>query len=114
MRMWMVDPSLLCSVHLRGEHVECHMLVGCLQRDKRLTGYVRKGLIDTTQLYPRHEQLAKELVHRGMQHKSPLPLVNVIPQGHVDTEESLQELCRRCPRCRARITKYYRSIRREV
>jgi hypothetical protein len=33
--MWMVDPRLVCSKHLLGEHVELHMFVGCLLKRKR-------------------------------------------------------------------------------
>lgn len=30
MRMWMVDPKIMCRKHLLGEHLELHMLAGCI------------------------------------------------------------------------------------
>ena len=32
MRMWNVDPKLMCNKHLLGEHVEMHMFFGTIQK----------------------------------------------------------------------------------
>ena len=32
MRMWMIDPKLLCRKHLLGEHLEIHMFVGTINK----------------------------------------------------------------------------------
>ena len=36
MRMWMVDPQIMCRQHLLGEHTEMHMFVGTLKRGPAL------------------------------------------------------------------------------
>jgi len=105
MRMWMIEPRLMCDQHLRGEHVELHMLVGSLQRHRSIAGYLAKGLLEPTELYRRHRALAAEMLYRGMKHRSSLPLVNIdeFSTGYVDPKESLSELSRRCVVCRALI-----------
>jgi hypothetical protein len=106
MRMWMVDPAIMCDKHLLGEHVECHMLVGHLQRKRQIKNYIRLNLLQPKSLSERHDQLALELVKRGMTHKSPLPEYDLsyLPEEHrvytVNAEEALVELLRRCSKCR--------------
>ncbi|MBN2137184.1 MAG: hypothetical protein JW720_05210 [Sedimentisphaerales bacterium] len=106
MRMWMVDPSVMCNKHLLGEHVECHMLAGHLQRKRGITNYIRLNLLQPKSLRERHDQLALEMEDRGMVHKSPLPEFDLsyLPEEHraytVNTDESLAELSRRCRECR--------------
>ena len=51
MRMWMVNPEILCRKHLLGEHVELHMLVGWIIKGKSIQGYldtvnIKKSLDD--------------------------------------------------------------------
>ena len=109
MRMWMVDPAVMCNKHLLGEHVECHMLVGHLQRKRRITNYIRLNLLQPSSLRERHDQLALELKDRGMLHKSPLPEFDLsyLPEEHrtytVNVEDSLIELSRRCSECKRRL-----------
>lgn len=105
MRMWMVNPEFLCNRHLLGEHVECHMFVGVLNRGKSVKGYIKKGLLEIHNLEDRHAELAHEMSKRGMIHKSPLQefKFEVVESGSVDCIENLQELIRRCSACRRRI-----------
>ena len=103
MRMWMVDPKLLCSKHLRGEHVECHMFVGTILKNKSLEGYKRNKLVEVHNLKKRHEDLAKEMVRRGMNHKSDLKEFKDFNYGVVNIEENKLELIRRCKECKERI-----------
>ena len=77
MRMWMIDPKKMCDQHLLGEHVELHMLVGSIKKGISLNGYVRNGLIEPKSIIKRHEQLAKEMKRRGMNHRSPLKSFNL-------------------------------------
>ena len=105
MRMWMVNPAVMCNKHLLGEHVECHMLVGHLQRKRQITNYIRLNLLQPKSLRERHDQLAHEMGNRGMSHKSPLPKYDLsyLPKEHriyvVNAEESLIELSKRCSDC---------------
>ena len=110
MRMWMVNPAVMCNKHLLGEHVECHMLVGHLQCKRRIINYIRLNLLQPKSLRERHDRLALEMGNRGMLHKSLLPKYDLsyLPEEHrvytVNTEESLIELSRRCSECRERLT----------
>jgi len=103
----MVDTRWMCDRHLLGEHVEIHMLVGCLRKGRTIRGYVEKGLVELRSIRKRHDALVREMRRRHMNHASPLPKViptpDDLPRGaRVDREASLKELTRRCPRCRKR------------
>jgi hypothetical protein len=74
-RIWDVDPALLCDRHLLGEHRELHAIWSILTTGKR--GYrdhpetVRwRGRLAA--LYARHEAQVTEMGGRGFRHGSPL------------------------------------------
>lgn len=102
MRMWNVNPRVMCNQHLLGEHVECHMFVGTLNRGKSVQGYLEKGLLEIHNLKKRHDELSKEMERRGMNHKSKLPVFKIIKLGKVNPQKNLIELKRRCKECRER------------
>jgi hypothetical protein len=101
MRMWMVDPKYMCDRHLLGEHVECHMFAGCLDKGKTLTGYLNINLFDPSSLVKRHGELADEMLSRGFRHLSPLSGHSGDPSP-IDAARSLNDLLNRCVRCRQR------------
>ena len=119
--MWMVNPRVLCTKHLGGEHVETHMFLGCVRRRKKLSGFLQKGLIEPLELKRRHDALAEELLRRKrlksrgevLQHNSPLVLTSEEgkyleeldrqDRKKVSEMDSLFELIRRCPNCRRNI-----------
>ena len=103
MRMWLVDPRLMCSQHLLGEHVELHMLVGSLNRGKNIAGFLEQGLVELRSIRRRHAELVSEMKRRGYVHQSPLPEFRPRRAGSVDTIANLKELARRCVNCRALI-----------
>lgn len=72
MRMWMVDPKLMCRKHLLGEHVELHMIVGAINKGKSLEGFLVDNMLEPRSIIRRHEELAEEMARRGYNHKSPL------------------------------------------
>lgn len=108
MRMWMVDPRILCDKHLLGEHVETHMFAGSILKGTSMRGYLEAGLLDGTQLAKRHERLVEEMKARGMKHQSKFPdapaqrAIFAKVGGEVDGEASLAELLTRCSRCSER------------
>ena len=104
MRMWMVDPQIMCRQHLLGEHVEIHMFVGAMSHGKSVKGYLEKGLLEVQSLYPRHEALVEEMKRRGYRHCSDVDEKwrTAEAKGHVDRKKSLEELLKRCPRCEHR------------
>lgn len=75
MRIWDIDPKLLCDRHLLGEHNEAHALWSIIvnglkgwsnhPETKRWRGKLKA-------LYLRHEATANEMQRRGFNHKSPL------------------------------------------
>lgn len=111
MRMWMLDPKLLCDRHLLGEHGELHK-----HRPSFVKRHSIRGRIETPsgpQIEPkamerRHDELAAEMLRRGFNHQSPFvqPSLAHLPENHrdarVDRVVSLEDLLRRCDRCRDR------------
>lgn len=75
MRIWDVDPAVLCRSHLLGEHRELHAIWTILSEDRR--GYrshpetIRwEGKLAALSL--RHDDLVAEMAVRGFNHHSPL------------------------------------------
>ena len=101
--MWMIDPKMLCKKHLLGEHVELHMFVGTINKNKKLDGYKKNGLVEVHNIKLRHRELAAEMIARGMNHQSPLVDFKEFTFGVVDVDNSYNELIKRCNGCRNRI-----------
>lgn len=102
----MVDPIILCNSHLLGEHVETHMFVGSIVKGISLDGYVTNNLLEVSSLKKRHDDLAKELTKRGMNHKSKLQhflthnLPGKIINYKIDKGKALHDLISRCEECK--------------
>lgn len=99
----MIDPSMLCKKHLLGEHVELHMFVGTIIKNKKLDGYKKNGLVEVHNIKSRHLELVLEMTNRGMNHKSPLIHFEEFNFGIVDVDNSYNELLKRCKDCRSKI-----------
>jgi hypothetical protein len=74
-RIWDLDPAVLCDKHLLGEHRELHAIWSILTTSKR--GYAHhpetlrwRGRLAA--LYSRHDEQVQEMVRRGFRHRSPL------------------------------------------
>jgi len=104
MRMWMVNPRIMCRQHLLGEHVEIHMFIGTLNRKKSVKGYLEKGLLEIHNLYARHEELVEEMKRRSYNHYSKVDdkWKFVEKVGIIDKEKNVEELVNRCLRCKKR------------
>jgi hypothetical protein len=100
MRMWNVNPERMCNQHLLGEHVECHMFVGTLNKNKSVKGYIEKGLLEIHNLKKRHDEISKEMEKRGMNHKSKLPWYKKVIWGKINSKQNLIELKKRCEECK--------------
>jgi hypothetical protein len=75
MRVWDVDPKILCRKHLLGEHRELHAVWTILTQNKK--GYTshpetKRWVGKLSALYKRHEILVNEMIERGYRHNSPL------------------------------------------
>lgn len=114
MRMWMVNPKILCRRHLLGEHVETHMFGGALRKKMSMLGYVQNNLFEPRSLLSRHNRLAEEMKNRGMIHKSKLRFHNsrYLPplqrDAKVNKKSALKDLLSRCPEC----SKRYKSFKK--
>jgi len=72
-RVWDLDPSVLCRQHLLGEHREIHAIFSILYNGKK--GYrnhpeVRRWEGYLQALRIRHDRIAGEMVERGYRHAS--------------------------------------------
>lgn len=75
MRIWDVEPEILCRKHLLGEHRELHGLWNILTMQKKGYSYhpeTQRWIGKEKALYNRHEFLVKEMTKRGYTHLSPL------------------------------------------
>jgi len=105
MRQWNVNPELLCSKHLRGEHFEHHMFLGSIKKGISMKGYINKGLVEMHNIKNRHDELALEMMNRGYNHKSEMEEYSLIKEGYVDSEENIKILINKCPKCKERMIK---------
>jgi hypothetical protein len=104
MRIWDVDPAVLCRQHLLGEHRELHAVWTILTTDS--PGYRRhpetlrwEGRLAV--LARRHDQLVDEMERRGYRHHSRLDLSlatgGIVQTELVDPPETQMELLRAKP-----------------
>ena len=106
MRMWMVNPEIMCSKHLLGEHGEIHKHKHVFVKQHSIKGRITPEVqIEPELMKERHDQLAKEMLRRGYNHSSPYEqpdlsyLSPVMRYANVDRRESLHILLSRCPKC---------------
>lgn len=113
MRMWMVDPGIMCRKHLLGEHVELHMFLSHIVNGKKVEGFVNNNLLEIASIVTRHEALVNEMMLRGYKHNSPLDVGKVrllhisVPYllfqcNTVDRNMALNDLIFRCTECKNR------------
>jgi hypothetical protein len=112
----MINPQCMCNQHLLGEHREIHTFIGTLRKGISIRGYLIGCLVDPHLIADRHDELIEEFKRRnwasGFDHKTPVDLeelehlVKDLPRGNINIEANLQELSRRCYRCRALIRRY--------
>lgn len=99
--MWNVTPTIMCRNHLLGEHVELHMIVECIIRNKSIQGFINHNLIEPSHIKERHNQLVFEMEKRGYHHKSPLPDFKVPnDKSKINSKKSQKELFARCKKCK--------------
>lgn len=101
MRMWMVDPNVMCSKHLCGEHGEIHKHRHNFVKGHSISG--RRGQIEPLVMQARHDELAVFLKNHKSPYTQPDLSAYELDGFTVDIQESLDELKRRCPACREKI-----------
>lgn len=105
MRMWFINPKLLCKSHLLGEHGEIHKHRHNFEKQHNMTG--RIGQIDASKMEERHDELVTEMLRRGYNHKSPFTQPDTsylkIDDWKIDLEFNIKDLKERCQECKRRI-----------
>lgn len=73
MRMWMINPKLLCNRHLLGEHGELHKFLPSFHKKHKVDGRIYPIVqIELSSYKARHDELATEMLARGFNHNSPI------------------------------------------
>jgi hypothetical protein len=101
MRMWMVNPKILCKNHLLGEHFEIHKAVSNLRQSGTWTKSLTKhGYLNPQSFKERHDILVKEMKNRGYKHNSILNVSDItLEHGDINVIKSLHDLIERCNDC---------------
>lgn len=113
MRMWhrLLTPYL-CDKHLLGAHGELHKHRPSFVKKYSVSGRVELVVqIEPARMGRYHEELAREMVRRGMNHRSPYeaPDLSYLPRRHrlakVSLKENIKTLKLRCIQCALKIKK---------
>lgn len=105
MRMWMINPAIMCRQHLLGEHNELHKHLHNWQKKHKINGCIEGNAIEPLSYKARHDELVIEMLARGYKHNSPLDqpdfsyLSTEQQNVKVNTDKSLPLLLERCPEC---------------
>lgn len=111
MRMWMINPKVMCREHLLGEYRELFTFLGTLRKKKRVDGYLRHNLFEPESIMLRYKELRKEMLRRGYNPRKPFTFVpsdlDYLTEEQrltrIDRRSAFDELIRRCPACRQRL-----------
>jgi len=99
MRMWGIEPKMLCNKHLLGEHVEMHMFRGTIIKGIKVDGYIENGLVVLGKIKERHDIIAAEMVKRKMNHKTPLNKFEEGVGGKINISNNIEDIRKRCKEC---------------
>jgi hypothetical protein len=105
MRDWAVNPKILCTKHLLGNHFEIHTAVGNLHNNGTwVKSLIEHGYLEPQNFQIRHDELVEEMLRRGYKHNSPLIINDIkLPIGCIDIDKSLSDLFSRCDECKRRL-----------
>lgn len=113
MRMRMVSPRILCRQHLLGEHGELHKHRPSFVKKHSIFGRIYPEVqIEPESMKRRHDELAAEMVRRGMKHNSPyeMPDLSYLPEeqrkAKVNRRENLSLLLSKCWDCQSKYNEY--------
>lgn len=108
MRMWMINPALLCNKHLLGEHGEIHKHRHNFVKKHNIYGRIFPVVqIEPSSMKKRHDLLAKEMLRRSMNHQSDYVMPDIsylepeLRNAKVDLKISRKDLRIRCKLCKS-------------
>ena len=107
MRMWMVEPEIMCRQHLIGEYRELFTILGILKLKRNISGYIENDLIEPLSISIRYKLLKKEMINRGYNPQKEFTFCNELLlylsgtqiNHRIDIDKSKNELFRRCKLC---------------
>jgi len=103
-RQWNINPTLLCDQHLHCEHKEMHQAAGSINAGRSVKGHTERGQLNPETIDARHDELAEEMLDRGMNHASPLPDYEWDGESvEIDVEDNRKDLAERCEDCAERL-----------
>lgn len=107
MMMTMIPAELLCNKHLAKEHDTLHELALDIAKYKiDLAGSILAGKVEPMHIAFRHDELAREMLERGLIHFSPLeqPVISYMPMTQqiatVDYKRWSRKLTAICDDCK--------------
>jgi hypothetical protein len=110
MRMWMINPIMLCRKHLLGEHGEIHKFRHNFVKQHSIAGRMSPVIqIEPLKMKLRHDELVEEMLRRGYNHNSPyiLPDLSYLPEEFINAKvnigHNIVDLMARCGECRSLI-----------
>lgn len=80
MRIWDISVGRLCNQHLLGEHNELHCIFNTIVKGRKAWSHhpeTKRWIGKLGALYLRHEEQIKEMVKRGIVHRSPLDITKI-------------------------------------
>lgn len=110
MRMWMINPELMCMKHVLGEHYEIHKHLPHLYKGVNIHGRFNPIIqIQLNSLQSRHDKLVKYLKnHNSLLEVDEQKIKDNYPKYYdlfVDIEYNIKDLSSRCKECCEKINK---------
>lgn len=105
MRMWMINPKMMCNKHLIEEHAGLHKFLSNIKFKSCLKRAVESKRIELISYQERHDLLEKEITNRNNKTKPTpitMPDLSHIEKEyfiHIDRAQSIRALCTLCNKC---------------
>lgn len=114
MRMWNVDPSIMCRKHLIGEWHEIFMIISNFKNKRKMDGFIKNNLLEPLSIPKRYEELKQEMLNRNYKpmkkldfNECMLDYLGELKFSKIDSTKSLEDLCERCPECKNNLKNIY-------
>ena len=109
MRMWMLNPKIMCRQHILGEHNEIHKHLPSLLKGINIDGrYKDKPQIQLRSIFDRHFELSQYMNHKSLLPYNDYLLIRNYSKYFnvkVDLRYNFWDLWLRCPKCRKQMSK---------
>lgn len=104
MRMWMINPELMCIQHIVGEHGELHKFRHSFVKKHNMNKRMKLKQIFPQLMQVRHDELAKYLKNHNSPYEQPdISYLNnneIVELTDKILNYNIEDLCKRCPECK--------------